>query len=251
MNATQTLSLPVAPPLPMPPTPFRPAPSGTLPTSPPASSPSPHAAPARSVSPSASHLAERSAAERSQQWEARVVSASMGVVAVCAIAVLASHAITLAGSGPGSCLLAAGSAFLGVTALEGWRRARRSTTAAAALRSALWAARESERWYRTVVDDVVDAVMVASPEGRLVEVNRAATILLGHERDWLLGRRLWDLVPLDDRLVALRRGDTVSTQGGGLRRLLRSDGSEVLADVSWHTHGDGRVVYLARRFSRW
>jgi PAS domain S-box-containing protein len=253
MNAAQTLSLPVARPLPAAqPAPSLPAP-GMAPAPPQASSTAPVSAPGShaGVAPPASHLAERTAAERSRRWEARVASASMVVVAACALVGLAPHAATLAGSEPGSYLLAAGAAFLAATALEGWRRARGSATDAAALRSALRAARESERWYRSVVDDVVDAVMVASPEGRLVEVNRAATILLGHDREWLMGRRLWDLVPLDDRLVALRRGDTVATQGGGLRRLLRSDGSEVLADVSWHTHGDGRVVYLARRFSRW
>jgi PAS domain S-box-containing protein len=202
------------------------------------------------VAPPSSHLAGVSRAERNRRWSARVMLATWLVVAAVAAAGLAPHAPSLAGSEPGRYLLAAGAA-LSIAALEGWRRARRSATEAAALRSALRIARESESWYRTVVNDVVDAVLVASPEGRLVEVNRAATILLGHARDALMGRRLWDMVPLDDRLVALRRGDTAATSGGGLRRLLRSDGSEVLADVSWSTYPDGRVVYLARRFSRW
>jgi PAS domain S-box-containing protein len=199
------------------------------------------------VAPPPSHLAGRVGAERSRVWETRVVFGSVLVLAVCTATGLASHATTEPESSP----LVTVVATLGIAALEGWRRARRFGTEAAALQAALRATRESERWYRAVVNDVVDAVLVASPEGRLVEVNRAATVLLGRERDWLMGRRLWDLLPLDERLVALRRGDTATTQGGGLRRLLRSDGSEVLADESWNTHDDGRMVYLARRFSRW
>ena len=108
---------------------------------------------------------------------------------------------------------------------------------------------ETERWHRAVVNEVVDGVLVASPEGWLVEVNQAACVLLGRTRDTLTGQRLWDLIPIDDRLIALRRNEPLGTSGGGLRRLIRPDGTVVLADVSWSALPDGRVVYLAREWA--
>ena len=142
-----------------------------------------------------------------------------------------------------------GVAAAGAAGLALCRHAWRLHGQVAALRRDLAAARETERWHRAVVDEVVDSVLVASPEGRLVEVNQAACALLGRTRERLAGQRLWDLIPADDRLIALRRHQPLGTQGGGLRRLLRPDGSAVLADVSWSALPDGRVVYLAREWS--
>jgi len=184
-------------------------------------------------------------------WAVRVTSAAMLVIAACAVVEVAALARVAAGSARGGEMLVLGAIGLAGAALGGWRRARSLRAEVTALRSALRVARETERWHRAVLDDVNDAVLVASPEGRMVEVNQAATVLLGLGRDSLLGRRLWDLLPLDDRLVALRRGDMVAAHGGGLRRLLRPDGSVVAADVSWSTLDDGRVIYLARRFGPW
>jgi PAS domain S-box-containing protein len=175
----------------------------------------------------------------------------MLVIAACALTLLAAQAPPLASSARGSEMLVVGALALMGAALEGWRRAWSLRSEVLSVRSALRVARETERWHRAVVDDVNDAVMVASPEGRIVEANQAATVLLAQGRDSLLGRRLWDLLPLDDRLVALRRGDMVVDHGGGLRRLLRPDGSVVAADVSWSTLDDGRIIYLARRFGQW
>jgi len=133
-------------------------------------------------------------------------------------------------------------------ALTAGRHAWRLQAEVVELRRDLAAARETERWHRTVVNEVVDGVLVASPEGRLVEANHAACVLLGRTREQLTGQRLWDLIPFDDRVIALRRHQQLVTSGGGLRRLLRPDGSAVLADVSWSALPDGRVVYLAREW---
>lgn len=185
------------------------------------------------------------------RWSTRITSGSMLVVAACALIQAATYVGALAGSARGHEVLVACTFGLLAAALEGWRRARSLRVEAVALRSALRAAREAERWHRAVVNDVNDAVLVASPEGRIVEANQAATVLLGQDHEALMGCRLWDLLPLDDRLVALRRGEMVTTHGGGLRRLLRRDGSVVAADVTWSTLDDGRMVYLARRFGPW
>jgi PAS domain S-box-containing protein len=184
------------------------------------------------------------------RWSSRVTTASLLVIAACTLVAVAADVRALASAAWGSGLLVAGAVAL-VGAAEGWRRAWSLRSEVSALHSALRVARETERWHRAVVEDVNDAVLVASPEGRMMEVNQAATVLLGRDRDWLIGCRLWDLLPLDDRLVALRRGEMVATHGGGLRRLLRPDGSVVAADVSWSTLDDGRIIYLARRFGQW
>jgi PAS domain S-box-containing protein len=184
------------------------------------------------------------------RWSSRVATASLLVIAACTLVEVAANARALASAAWGSGLLVAGAVAL-AGAAEGWRRAWSLRSEVSALQAALRVALETERWHRAVVEDVNDAVLVASPEGRMMEVNQAATVLLGRDRDWLIGCRLWDLLPLDDRLVALRRGEMAATHGGGVRRLLRPDGSVVAADVSWSTLDDGRIIYLARRFGQW
>lgn len=256
MTATRAIPQPIARPIApfMPPAP-RPALQALPQAAPraaaipaPTSEPEPATVPGASApAPPPASLAQAARA----RWSARATFASTLVIAACALVEVAARAPALVSSARGSELLVAGVVGLAGAALEGWRRARSLRARILALQSALRVARETERWHRAVVEDVNDAVMVASPEGRIVEANQAATVLLGQDRGSLMGRRLWDLIPLDDRLVALRRGDMVATHGGGLRRLLRRDGSVVAADVSWSTLDDGRIIYLARRFGQW
>jgi len=254
MTATQTIPQPIARPvvpfMPLPPRAAFPALPQAAPHAAPATLPAAAPVPSHAPSPAAPPSATLAKVARFR-WNARVTSASMLVVAACALTLVAPQAPALARSARGSEMLLVGALALMGAALEGWRRAWSLRCEVLSLRSALRVARETERWHRAVVDDVNDAVMVASPEGRIVEANQAATVLLAQGRDALLGRRLWDLLPLDDRLVALRRGDMVVNHGGGLRRLLRPDGSVVAADVSWSTLDDGRIIYLARRFGQW
>lgn len=187
-------------------------------------------------------------ASRRATWVVSLVATAVigGILAVAiapAAGRLMAHAWVPASAG---WMLALGA--MAAIALTAGRQVWRLQAQIAALGRELAAARETERWHRTVVDEVVDGVLVASPEGRLVEVNQAACVLLGRNRDQISGQRLWDMLPADDRLIALRRGEAPNTHGGGLRRLLRPDGSGVLADVNWSTLPDGRVVYLAREW---
>lgn len=224
--------------------PTRPAPRIAAPAAQPAAA----AAAAAAAAPVAARppVATPAVARRGRLWSNTVAYAAAAVIVLCAAAELAPWLST--GSGA-----ATAAVFVGMMAVLGasvfaYRYVAGLRSHVARLRRELDAARETERWHRAVVDEVAEAVLVASPEGRLLETNQAAWALLGQTRDELSGRRLWDLLPLDDRVVALRRGELVATHGGGLRRLLRPDGSAVLADVSWSTLADGRVIYLARPF---
>lgn len=168
---------------------------------------------------------------------------------------VASIAIILAVLAPGAARIARAAGLAKVAAVTivalavlgaaGWRPTLRRQRKAGAVRPRLSAGRTGTAH----APEPADAVLVASLEGRLVEVNLPAAELLGRSRDALLGRPVWDVLPLDERLVALRRGLAGFTTGGGERRLLRPDGSAVAAHVSWSMLHDGRMVYLARRVS--
>jgi PAS domain S-box-containing protein len=175
-------------------------------------------------------------------WSNSVTLGSAVVVVLCTIIEISPWL------GAGPIAVALGLAAVAGAAAYAARHVTRLRDELARLRRELESARQAEHWHRAVLDEVAEAVLVASPEGRLLETNQAAWRLLGRGREELSGRRLWDLLPLDDRVVALRRGELAATHGGGLRRLLRPDGSAILADVSWSTLDDGRVIYLARPF---
>jgi PAS domain S-box-containing protein len=214
------------------------------PQSPPA--PAPVAVLASAPAPVPAPASPNANARLRRAWSNAVAYAALVIIAACvgleAAPWLAANAGAAAAGGMVALVAAAGAGIFG------WRYVAALRSEAARLARDLDAAREAERWHRAVVNDVAEAVLVASPEGRLLETNQAAWRLLGRSREELSGRRLWDLLPLDERVVALRRGELVSTHGGGLRRLLRPDGTAVIADVSWSTLDDGRVIYLARPF---
>jgi PAS domain S-box-containing protein len=197
--------------------------------------------------PTAAQRAELDLARRRAIWCVNMVATAV-IAAGIVVALLPARRVAAVGAAHAPWWMVAVAAA-GAAGLALCRHAWRLHGQVAALRRDLSAARETERWHRAVVDEVVDGVLVASPEGRLVEANQAACALLGRTREKLAGQRLWDLIPSDDRLIALRRHQPLGTQGGGLRRLLRPDGSAVLADVSWSALPDGRVVYLAREWS--
>ncbi|HEU4559727.1 MAG TPA: PAS domain S-box protein [Longimicrobium sp.] len=206
-------------------------------------------APTRRHAASTALAADRDLARRRAIWLVNMVAtaiiAALLTVTLVPAAANATHAISV----PGASGWLVALAMTGAVALGAGRYAWGMHAQVTILRRDLAAARETERWHRAVVNEVVDGVLVASPEGRLVEVNQAACVLLGRTRDTLTGQRLWDLIPSDDRLIALRRNEPLGTSGGGLRRLIRPDGTVVLADVSWSALPDGRVVYLAREWA--
>ncbi|MBI5569382.1 MAG: PAS domain S-box protein [Desulfomonile tiedjei] len=69
--------------------------------------------------------------------------------------------------------------------------------------NALQALRESEKRYRTLFDQAVDAIILENETGRIVDVNRAACLLTGYSDKELLAMKAADLWPQDDRRFSI------------------------------------------------
>ncbi len=77
-----------------------------------------------------------------------------------------------------------------------------------------------------------DPMLLSLRDGTLVEANDQALRLYGAEREWLLGRRPWeiaayDVEPMRSRIGGLRVGDSFSADATGIRR----DGGRFPAEV--------------------
>lgn len=101
---------------------------------------------------------------------------------------------------------------------------------------------------QTLLKDTTDGVLVADPEGRLVEANARACVLLGYRRTGLLGRPVEHLIPADERpthpLCPDAPRGTRTRHGTG--RLCRKDGTTVTVQVTARRLSDGRLVGVLR-----
>ena len=113
------------------------------------------------------------------------------------------------------------------------------------------ARREAEDRTRALLDHAPDAVFVADVDGRYLDVNVAASELLGYTRDELIGKAIMDLVPAEDlpRLAAVRRALLAGTVDVAEWSLLRKDGTRVSVEVSAKILRDGRWQAFVRDIS--
>ncbi len=108
--------------------------------------------------------------------------------------------------------------------------------------------RRSAEFGRNLVAEAPDAIFVASPEGRYLDVNRAGCELIGYTREEILARSIGDFVLTDEAsdvrvgIERLRRGESVLMT----RRLRRKDGSVVDAELSTWGLPDGRMMAFIR-----
>ena len=106
----------------------------------------------------------------------------------------------------------------------------------------------ARRAHRELLEQAADAIFLASPDGRFVDVNARACELLGYSRTALLGRNIGDVLTPEgaaggkERMAALRAGETLLSE----RELVRSDGSLVPVEVSTRLLSDGRLQGIAR-----
>ena len=94
--------------------------------------------------------------------------------------------------------------------------------------------RESESWAASI-DDLPDACIVTSTDGRVLQWNAGATAVFGYGVDEALSRELTDLVVPDDQVTALHRlFDATRSVGPQTSEAVRhrKDGSLLYVDVS-------------------
>jgi PAS domain S-box-containing protein len=109
----------------------------------------------------------------------------------------------------------------------------------------------SESHYRTVLNNVTDAVFVTDTVGRYVDVNPQGCELTGYSRAELLRLTAADTYLPEERPLAAERIAAV-TAGRVLsydRRMLRKDGSVILIEVTAVLLPDGRILTTFRDLS--
>jgi PAS domain S-box-containing protein len=111
---------------------------------------------------------------------------------------------------------------------------------------------ESERRYRTVIDQAFDGVWLESEGSTIVDVNPGACAMLGYSRDELIGRRATELVepessaPQHPNPDHVRSSDTSEWQ----RRIIGKHGRSVLLAGRSRQIAPGLVVSTFRDITR-
>jgi PAS domain S-box-containing protein len=92
---------------------------------------------------------------------------------------------------------------------------------------------------REVIELAPDAFFQADLDGRFTDVNQAACRLLGYERDELLGKTIFDIIPAEDadRLMAVGRSSSAGRRVNTAEwTQKRRDGTFVPVEVSSNIH---------------
>jgi PAS domain S-box-containing protein len=110
---------------------------------------------------------------------------------------------------------------------------------------------ESEANYRRALEQASDAIVVSDRQGSILEANARAEEILGYHREEIVGRRLEDFLPPEERdRKPLRLRDLLD--GGSVlseRRLQRKSGSMADVEISARDLGDGRFQAIIRDIS--
>jgi PAS domain S-box-containing protein len=111
---------------------------------------------------------------------------------------------------------------------------------------------QAQRWERRAreaIDLAPDVYLLADRSGRLIDVNSAASELLGYSRDELLAMRVRDVIGPDDT-TQLEADQSTLIAHGALRTsalaLRRKDGSILPVEISANLLSDGRWQAFAR-----
>ncbi len=119
------------------------------------------------------------------------------------------------------------------------------------IRRAFRQVRENEVRFQTVFNQAQDAIFIETPEGRIVDVNRAGCDLLGYRRKELLKMRVSDLLPPEARsgLPPTIRPETVAPGTYIETEELAKNGRRIPIEVSnslVEIDGEERVVAIIR-----
>lgn len=99
--------------------------------------------------------------------------------------------------------------------------------------------------YRALMDQSLDAILVADANHFITEVNQPACRLLGYRREELVQRQMRHLIPVEDWNNFQAQ---LNLNSGGLRerRMLRRDTSPVFVEISLALLDEGRYRLIAR-----
>lgn len=91
------------------------------------------------------------------------------------------------------------------------------------------ALRESERYYRSLIDNALDVITVLNSDGTVGYTSPSITRVLGYKRSEVRGRSILELVHTEDRARTVEKLDEVMRAAGGSMegefRVLHKDGS--------------------------
>ena len=105
---------------------------------------------------------------------------------------------------------------------------------------------------REIIELAPDAFFLADLHARYTDVNKAACRLLGYDRDELIGKTIFDLIPVEDAArLQTERADLLvpGRVNTGEWTLRRKDGTFVPVEVSANILPDGRWQAFARDIS--
>ncbi len=106
--------------------------------------------------------------------------------------------------------------------------------------------RQSEEKFRALFEESHDAIYIRTPEGTILECNRAMANMFGYNREELIGRSIKGLYARDKDRIAFEKA---MAEAGYVQNyevsLLRKDGSLiwVVATASIHDKGAGETLY--------
>ncbi|WP_292936301.1 PAS domain S-box protein [Noviherbaspirillum sp.] len=109
---------------------------------------------------------------------------------------------------------------------------------------------ESERLFRQLFDNAADGIFIADKDGQYTDVNTSACRMLGYRRDELIGMRITDLIPEEDkeRLATARAyflQDSEHAQVGEWK-LQHKNGEFIPVEVNARILPDGRWMAIVR-----
>ena len=105
---------------------------------------------------------------------------------------------------------------------------------------AFW--RRTEEAYRLIFEDASDAIAIAGPSLKILDVNSRASEVFGRSRQELLRMSLKDLLMLEDPGRVVKKGETALYE----RRFERKDGQTITAEVGVRALRDGRLIAIGR-----
>jgi PAS domain S-box-containing protein len=110
------------------------------------------------------------------------------------------------------------------------------------------ALREREAYYRTILEHIGDAVFIAAPDSRYLDVNPRACELTGYSREELLRLRISDTYAAEERAAAAALVSEVATGRPVVleRSLVRKDGTVLTVESNARRLPDGRLLGAVR-----